>query len=199
MLTRLIAGLVLFHGVHLIPTFVNLRNRLRERFGANLYLLAFSLVSAVALYLIVTGYGEARIAGRANPVLWQPPAFGRHLVHLLMLISFIFLVAAYVPSRIRTAVKHPMLAAVKIWALAHLLVRGDLASVLLFGSFLVYAVYDRISVKRRTALGPLGVATGRPVNDVVVVGGGLLLYAVFLFWGHDWLIGVPAINLSFAR
>ena len=109
-----------------------------------------------------------------------------------MLPAMILLVAAYVPSRIRSAVGHPMLAAIKIWALAHLLANGDLASLVLFGSFLVWVVVDRISVKRRGALGPLGSATSTsPINDLIVVGVGLALYAVMLVWGHRWLIGVP--------
>jgi uncharacterized membrane protein len=115
----------------------------------------------------------------------------RHVTFLLMVPAMIFLVAAYVPSRVRTTLKHPMLVAVKLWALAHLLVNGDLASLLLFGSFLAYAVYDRISVKQRGAMGPLGASTGSAVNDGFVVAAGLGLYALMMFWGHSALIGVP--------
>ena len=102
--------------------------------------------------LIVLGYHKLQIMPGKNPQLWNPPVWSRHLAFVLMLPSFVLLVAAYVPSRIRTAVKHPMLAAVKIWAFAHLLANGDLGSLVLFGSFLAWAVYDRISVKRRAAL-----------------------------------------------
>ncbi|MEM1306037.1 MAG: NnrU family protein, partial [Pseudomonadota bacterium] len=89
--------------------------------------------------------------------------------------------------------KHPMLVAVKIWALAHLLANGDLASVIVFGAFLAWAVADRISVKRRGALGPLGAADGTLTGDIVVVVGGVALYLAFLFWLHTWLIGVAPI------
>ena len=198
MLSRLIAGLIVFHGIHLLPTATSMRQRLRDTVGQGGYMLLFSAVSAVGLYLIVTGYGDARMLGRANPQLWSPPTWTRHIVFLLMALSFVLLAAAYIPSRIRTAVKHPMLAAVKIWAFAHLLVRGDLASVLLFGSFLAYGVYDRISVKKRAALGPLGTATGKSINDVYVVLLGLGAYALVLVWGHQVLIGVPLLRFSFA-
>jgi uncharacterized membrane protein len=99
-------------------------------------------------------------------------------------------VAAYVPSRIRTAVGHPMLTALMIWAFAHLLANGDLASVLLFGSFLGFAVYDRISVIGRLSPGPLGNAKGGALHDIVVIAVGLALYALLLFWGHAKLTGV---------
>ena len=116
----------------------------------------------------------------------------------LMLVAFILLAAAYIPSRIRTAVKHPMLAAVKLWAFAHLLVRGDLASLLLFGSFLAYGVFDRISVKKRHALGPLGAAQGGLKGDIVVVAVGTVAYLLMLLFGHAYLIGVPLMRMSFA-
>jgi len=199
MLLRLIAGLVVFHGIHLVPTMTGVRERLRARLGAGPYQGLFSLLSLLGLYLIVTGYAATRTLGSANPQLFVPPGWTRHVVFLLMMISFVLLVAAYVPSRIRTAVKHPMLAAIKIWAFAHLLVRGDLASVLLFGSFLAYAVYDRISVKKRAAMGPLGTASGKPINDVIVVVGGLALYALFVGWAHGFLIGVPLTRVSAAQ
>jgi uncharacterized membrane protein len=114
-----------------------------------------------------------------------------------MVPAMILLVAAFVPSRIRTAAKHPMLAAIKFWALAHLLVNGDLGSLVLFGSFLAFAVYDRISVKRRPATLPATQPTG-VVNDVLVVAGGLALFAIMLIWGHGALIGVPIVSFGYA-
>jgi uncharacterized membrane protein len=110
---------------------------------------------------------------------------------LLMLPAPIFLVAAFLPNRIRSAVGHPMLAAIALWAGAHLLANGDLASLLLFGSFLAFAVYDLASASRRGAMGPLGAATGGLAQDAVAVGGGLGLYALLLLGGHAWLTGVP--------
>jgi uncharacterized membrane protein len=186
-------GLVLFLGVHLVPTFPAQRADLRLRFGENVYKIAFSVLSLIGLVLLVIGFGEARGASW-NPVLWTPPVWMKHVVFLLMVPAFILLVAAYVPSRIRTATKHPMLAAIKIWALAHLLANGDLAGIILFASFLAYGVYDRISVKKRGALGPLGGKRGTLTGDIIVVVVGLVLYGLMLKWGHPWLIGVALIR-----
>ena len=108
-----------------------------------------------------------------------------------MIPAMILLVAAYVPSRIRSAIAHPMLTALMLWACAHLLANGDLASAVLFGSFLAYAVYDRISVLNRPSPGPLGAAKGGAVQDALALVLGLGLYALMLVWGHAKLIGVP--------
>lgn len=187
----LIVGLALFFGVHLVPSVPELRARLVAIAGVRPYRGLFALVSALGLVLIVLGYGSMQGLGRGNPQLWVPPAWAKHLTMLLMLPALILLVAAYIPSRLRTAVRHPMLAAVALWAFSHLLVNGDLASVLLFGSFLVYAGYDVISANRRAAVGPLGKARGGLVQDVVAITVGLALYALLLVWGHRVLTGIP--------
>lgn len=190
----LVLGLILFNGLHLVPAAPGLRVSLRDRMGAGAYMIAFSVVSLLALVLIVRGYGDAHGLGRGNIELWTLPPFLRHITLALMLPAFILLAAAYIPSRIRTAVQHPMLAAIKIWALAHLLVRGDLASVLLFGSFLAFGVVDRISVKKRGAMGPLGAAKGGLNGDFAAVAVGTLAYAAMVFWGHGALIGVKLLR-----
>ncbi|MDX2202306.1 MAG: NnrU family protein [Hyphomicrobiaceae bacterium] len=186
----LVAGLVLFLGAHTVPMLPSLRARLEAGLSVTGYKAAFTAVSIVGLVLIVIGYGEMQGQGRLNPELYTPPVFMRHLNLLLMLPALILIVAAYVPSRIRDGAKHPMLAAVKLWAFGHLLANGDLASVLLFGSFLVWAVADRISVKRRAALGPLGARKGGPRGDLIAIGIGSVLYAWLLLGGHRWLFGV---------
>ena len=187
----LILGLIIFFAIHLIPTSPDIRDGLIDRFGAGAYKAVFAVVSLVGFVLIVVGYHKLQVNPGKNPVLWSPPDFMRHVSFLLMLPAMILLVAAYVPSRIRTAVKHPMLAAIKLWALAHLLVNGDLGSIALFGSFLAYAIYDRISVKSREALGPLGARTGGIVNDIAVLVVGVALFAAMIMVGHGLLIGVP--------
>lgn len=187
----LIVGLILFLGVHLIPTQPELRDGLKERIGEGPYKILFALLSLVGLVVIVLGFHKLQLHPGKNPILWEPPIWTRHLAVALMLPAMILLVASLIPSRIRTATRHPMLIAIKIWALAHLLANGDLASLLLFGSFLAFAVYDRISVKKRGALGPLGAAApASALNDVLVIGVGLALYAWLLLGGHQWLIGV---------
>jgi uncharacterized membrane protein len=187
----LVGGLALFFGVHLIPTLPELRDRLVGTIGSGPYSGLFALVSLAALVLIVLGYGQMQGLGRGNPQLWVPPSWTKHVTMLLMLPAMILLVAAYVPSRIGTAMRHPMLAAVMLWAFGHLLANGDLASVLLFGSFLAYGVYDIISASQRAALGPLGTARGSGAGDAAAIAGGVALYALLMFWGHQKLTGVP--------
>jgi uncharacterized membrane protein len=190
-MTMLIGGLALFFIVHLVPMLPSLRAGLVERLGAGPYRGLFSLASIAGLVLIVLGYGQMQGLGRGNPELWIPPVWIKHVVLLLMIPAMILLVAAYVPSRIRSAVRHPMLAALTIWAFAHLLANGDLASLLLFGSFLAFAVIDRISVTTRASPGPLGSAKGGALHDMAVIALGLALYLLILFWGHARLTGVP--------
>ena len=193
-MVTLILGLMLFNGLHLVPAVPSLRQSFRDKMGPSIYMLGFSVVSLFALVLIGRGYGQAHGLGIGNVQLWVPPLFLRHITLALMLPAFILLAAAYVPSRIRTVAKHPMLAAIKIWALAHLLVRGDLASVLLFGSLLAFGVFDRISVKKRGAMGPLGAAQGGLRGDVIAVAIGTVAYVLMVFWGHSVLIGVPLLR-----
>ncbi|WP_072395715.1 NnrU family protein [Hyphomicrobium sp. CS1GBMeth3] len=191
----LILGLLLFFAVHLVPTSPSLRAGLVERFGEGAYKVGFAVLSLVGFVLIVYGYHKLQVMPGKNPILWDPPTWTRHIAYLLMVPALIFLVAAFVPSRIRSALKHPMLAAIKTWALAHLLVNGDLGSLVLFGSFLAFAVYDRISVKHR----PDKLQPNPPqgaLNDVIVVVGGLALFALMLLWGHGALIGVPLVSFA---
>lgn len=195
----LVLGIIAFLALHLIPTEPDLRSGLVSRFGEATYKVVFSLLSLAALAVIVLGYHKLQLHPGKNPIIWSPPLWLRHVSLALMLASMILLVAAYIPSRIRTAVRHPMLVAVKLWALAHLLSNGDLGGMVLFASFLAYAVYDRISVKKRQALGPLGAAQGGMVGDIAVIVVGLALYVFLLFYGHTLLIGkspLPGISLS---
>jgi uncharacterized membrane protein len=193
----LILGLLIFFAVHLLPLKTELRAGLIGRFGEAAYKGLFSLLSLVGLVLIILGYAKLQGLAGKNPELWLPPVWTRHLALLLMIPALILLAAAYIPSRIRTAVKHPMLAAIKLWAVAHLLANGDAASVLLFGSFLAYAIVDRISLKTRHAPGPLGDRKGTATGDALAVGVGLVAYAALLLFAHAWLIGVaPLPSLS---
>lgn len=193
-MTLLILGLVLFLGIHMVPMAQGLRRGLQSATSPTLYQGLFALLSAAGLVLIVMGYGQMQGQGRLNPEIYSPPIWLKHVTLLLMWLSMILLVAAYVPSRIRTAVKHPMLASIKLWAFSHLLANGDLASLLLFGSFLAWAVLDRISVKKRAALGPLGAKTGGISGDLIAVVGGTVAYVVLLLWAHKWLIGVAPVG-----
>jgi len=189
----LIVGLVLFLGVHSVriaaPGF---RQAQIDRLGLNAWKGIYSLAAIIGFAILVWGYGIAR----QDPVVfWVAPAWMSHVVALFMLPVMILLVASQVPAgRIKAAVKHPMLLGVKIWALVHLLVNGDLASVLLFGGFLVWAVVDRISEKKRLRAGITSNPVAGPLKwDIIDVVGGLVLYVLFVTVLHEWLIGVPPI------
>jgi uncharacterized membrane protein len=186
----LVAGLVVFLGVHSVSIVAPAwRTTTMARVGEKRWKGLYSLASGVGFALLIVGYGIAR---QAPVVVYTPPPALRHLALLLMLPVFPLLIAAYLPGRIKTLARHPMLLAVKLWAVAHLLANGTLADVLLFGGFLVWAVTDRVSVKRRTPIEAHAVpgAPARPANDAIVVVVGLAVYVLFLFWGHRWLIGV---------
>jgi uncharacterized membrane protein len=183
-MTLLIIGLVVFLGLHLLPTVSDLREKLVGRLGENGYKALFSALSIAGLVLLVYGFAKAPVIQ-----VWSPPGWTRWVAIVLMLPAFIFLVAAYVPGKIKSRLKQPFLVAIKTWALAHLIANGDLASIILFGSFLAYAVYDRITLKRRKPTSLIGVpASGPPRNDIIAVGLGTVLYMVFLVWLHP-LIG----------
>lgn len=191
----LILGLVLFLGMHALTMKRDLRARLIERIGAGGYKGLYSAVSIFGFVLLIYGYGLQRAAGYT--VVWEPPVWTRHLALLLNLPIFILLAVGKRPSWLLSRVKHPMLLAVKIWATAHLLANGDLGSMLLFGSFLAWAVMARISVKRRPeeiarSAAMAKVAFGR--SDVIAIVSGLALYVVFALWLHPLLIGVPVIT-----
>ncbi len=187
-LAILILGLILFLGAHVFVTFREPRDRAIARLG-NGYRALFSVVSLAGLVLITYGFGEYRALGWVE--IWSPPAFTRHIAALLMLFAVILFTATYIPSHIRTKAKHPMLAGVKSWALAHLLANGDLGSILLFGSFLAWGVYARIAAKRRGDNGPTTAPAGWG-NDIMVVLLGIVIYLALGFAFHPAVIGVPA-------
>lgn len=188
----LLLGLVVFLGTHLFTTARAPRAALIARLGENGYRIGYSLVSLVGIVLIARGFGQYRAAGMID--VWTPPVWTRHLALLLVLFAFIAFASAYLPGRIKRTLKHPMLAGVKIWALAHLLANGDLGSILLFGSFLAWAVIARISVKRRDEVvdhGGPATAPASPRNDILAVAIGGAAFFVFARWLHPVLIGVP--------
>lgn len=183
---QLLIGLVVFFGVHSVAIVaLPLRDRMAAKSEMGWKAL-YAVASLIGIVLMARGYAELRLT---PTVLYVPPIGLRHVAAILMLPAFAFFIAPYFPGRIKTALKHPQLIAVKIWALAHLLVNGNLADVLLFGSFLIWAVVDRVSMKKRVAR-PLPGAPQSKANDVIVVVVGLLLYVAFVMWGHEALIGI---------
>ncbi len=187
----LILGLAIFLGMHsIIIVWPELRARAVQRFGEGVWKTLHGLISLIGLALIIHGFGLAR---QAPLVLYTPPGFARLAAFLLMLPVFPLAIAAYFPGRIKTAMKFPLLAAVKFWALAHLLANGGLADVLLFGGFLAWAVLNRISLKRRAPLA-IRTAPASPLNDVIAVLLGLAVYALFIGWAHQRLFGVSPLG-----
>lgn len=189
-MTTLIVGLILFLGLHSL-SIVNepLRNRLHTSMGEAAFKGLFSLASLIGLVLIIWGYGAARL----DPtVIYTPPGWLRHLAMLLLIPVFPLLFATYFPGRIKAKLGHPMLVAVKLWALAHLLANGMLHDLLLFGSFLAWAVADRISLKRRNQR-PIATLPAAKANDAIAIVGGLAVYVVIVFWAHQWLFGVAPV------
>jgi uncharacterized membrane protein len=187
-MTLLVIGLVLFFGIHsLVIVAPGARELVLQALGRHGWRGLHSLVSLAGFVLIIVGYGQARLSPE---VLYTPPSWMRHVTFTLLLPVFPLLIAAYLPGRIKAALKHPMLVAVKLWALAHLLSNGTLADVLLFGGFLAWAVADRISLKRRPPV-LQSTMTPRVRNDVIAVVAGLALYMATLFWLHRLVIGVP--------
>ena len=191
-MTLLIAGLLLFLSVHSTAIIApGWRTAQVARRGEAAWKGLYALLSIAGFVLLVYGYGAAR---QSPVVLYTPPTFTSHLALLLMLPVFPLLLAAYLPGRIKTAAKHPMLLAVKLWALAHLLANGNLHDVVLFGTFLAWAVADRISMKRRTVARAVPAASLRPMNDAIALAGGLAVYAIFVLWAHLKLIGVSPLG-----
>lgn len=188
-LAVMILGLALFLGPHTVTTQRELRARLIEIGGESVYKIAYALISLVGIVLIAYGFGQYRAAGMIN--VWYPPAWTRHVTAALMLPAVILVVAAYCRGRIYTAVKHPMITAVKLWAAAHLLANGDLGSIILFGAFMGWAVLDRISLKRRSDAGGPPIPVGGLPNDLIAIAIGIVAYLALGFVFHPVVIGVP--------
>jgi uncharacterized membrane protein len=189
-LAIMILGLAVFLGVHVVPTIREQRAGLIARFGEQAYKGLFTVASLMGIILI--GYGFARYRAAGYIELWHPPSWTRHLNNILMWPSIVCIVAAYIPGDIKRVLKHPMLVGVKLWALAHLIANGDLGSIVLFGSFIAWAGYDRITLKRRSDPGAPQLPSAGHGNDIMAVIVGTLLYLALGFWFHPYIIGVPA-------
>jgi uncharacterized membrane protein len=189
----MILGLVLFLGVHTLTTQRELRARAIASMGEGGYKIGYALVSLLGLALIVWGFAHYRADGMWE--VWTPPKALKHVTVALMLPAVILVAAAYIRGRIYTALKHPMLAGVKLWAAAHLLANGDLGSIILFGAFLGWAVFDRISLKRRADSGAPPIPVGGPGNDLIAVAVGIVAYLALAFAFHPVVIGVPVVGV----
>jgi uncharacterized membrane protein len=190
-MTFLILGLVLFLGAHSVRIVgEDWRTSVRARIGEGPWKGGYTAVSLVGLALVVWGYGLAR---QAPVVLWATPLWTRHLAGLLTLVAFVMLAAAQVPGNaIKARLRHPMVLGVKVWAFAHLLANNTVADLVLFGSFLVWAVLNFRSARARARDRAAGIVypPGRAVPTVIAVVAGVGAWVAFAFWLHLWLIGV---------
>jgi uncharacterized membrane protein len=188
-MTLLVLGLVIFLGVHSVRMVANdWRTAQIARIGEGPWKGLYSLASALGLVLIVWGYGAAR----ASPtILWNPPEWTKQLTIVLTLVAFVLIAAAYVPgTRMKAWLGHPMLAGVKVWALAHLIGNGTLAGVILFGSILVWAIVDFAVSRRRDRAAGVAYPPGTLAGDAIAAFVGVIAWVIFAFFLHEWLIGV---------
>jgi uncharacterized membrane protein len=192
-LAVMILGLALFLGIHTLPAHRELRGRVIAAMGEGGYRLVYALISLLGIALIAWGFAHYRATGWID--IWNPPKALKHITLFLMLPAVILVVAAFLRGHIYTSLKHPMLAGVKLWAAAHLLANGDLGSIILFGSFLGWAVFDRISLKRRSDAGGPPIPVGGWGNDVIAVAVGIVVYLALAFAFHPVVIGVPVVGV----
>jgi uncharacterized membrane protein len=185
-----ILGLVVFLGTHVFVTMRDHRAAVVARIGEWRYRGLFSLVSIVGIVLIGYGFAAYRAAGPI--MMWYPPGWTRHIVVALMWPASICVAAAYIPGNIKRVLKHPMLVGVKTWAFAHLCANGDLGGIILFGSVLAWAVYDRITLKHRKDAGAPPIPVGGAKNDIIAIVVGTIIYLALGFVFHPVVIGVPA-------
>ncbi|RMI18044.1 NnrU family protein [Sinorhizobium meliloti] len=191
----LVLGIIIFLSMHLVRVVApGFRAGIIDSRGKGTWMGLYTIVSLVGLCLIIYGFGQAR--GETG-MLYDPPIFLRHIALLLMLVAFIVLAAGFLPAgRIAVALKHPQVLSIKIWALAHLLANGETSSVLLFGSFLAWAVILRISLKRRERAGEKVLPMFKSArNDVLAVVIGLVAFVLFVWKLHELLIGVQPVVL----
>ncbi|MDO8699928.1 MAG: NnrU family protein [Rhodoferax sp.] len=192
-MTYLILGLIIFLGVHSVRIVADdWRTRTRARIGEMPWKGLYSVLSVLGFGLILWGFGLAR----QQPVqLWSPPTGMRHAASLLTLIAFILLTAAYIPrNSIKARVHHPMVLGVKVWALAHLLANGNIAHVLLFGSFLVWAVLNFSAARRRDRVAGTTYPTGTATATLITIVVGTGAWLAFAMWLHGLLIGIRPIG-----
>jgi uncharacterized membrane protein len=192
-LAVMILGLALFLGIHTLPAQRELRASAIAAMGEGSYKLVYAFISVLGIALIAWGFAHYRTAGMVD--VWNPPKALKHITLALMLPAVILVVAAFLRGHIYTSLKHPMLAGVKLWAAAHLLANGDLGSIILFGSFLGWAVFDRISLKRRADAGGPPIPVGGWGNDVIAVAVGIVVYLALAFAFHPVVIGVPVVGV----
>ncbi len=181
-----VLGLVLFFAIHLVPVLApNIKENIIAKYSKSVWMRSYTAISLIGFLLIVFGWGQFRPIA---PIAYDPPSWGRDATMSLVWLAFIlFSIPRKKPGRILVIVKHPMVTGVILWSIGHLLVNGDLASVMAFGSFLAFALISRFS---KIVKGDEGVKFVSYRSDIIGIIGGTVLYAIFVLWGHLWLFGV---------
>ena len=184
-MSLLVTGLVLFLGIHLLPTIPALRRGLIRRLGESRYKGVFALASVAGLVLIVVGYRSAP----ADVRLFAPSAAAQAVAPLAMTLAFILFAAANMRGHLRHALKHPMLLGLLIFSGVHLLANGDLRGTVLFGALFAYAVVDLASAVARNAVNAF--VPRRKFDIIAVVGGIVIAFGVMVL--HRMFFGVPVV------
>lgn len=185
----LVLGLAAFIGAHVFVTLRAPRAAVIARIGEWPYKGLMSLVALAGLILIGYGFGQYRATDWVD--VWSPPRWTFYVTQFLMWPASICVVAAYIRGDIWRTLKHPMLVGVKTWAVAHLISNGDLGSIVLFGSFLAWAVYDRITLKRRSDPGAPPIPAGGRRRDWIAIAVGTVLYLALGLVFHPIVVGIP--------
>jgi uncharacterized membrane protein len=192
-LAVMILGLALVLGAHTLPAQRKWRAWAVAALGEGGYKIVYALVSILGIALIAWGFGHYRATGWVD--VWNPPKAFKHITVALMLPAVILVVGAFIRGHIYTTLRHPMLAGIKLWAAAHLLANSDLGSIILFGSFLGWAVFDRISLKHRSDAGAPAIPVGGWGNDLIAIAVGIIAYLALAFAFHPVVIGVPVVGV----
>lgn len=187
-MTLMIIGMIVFFAAHLIPM-TPVRNRLVASLGENRYRAAFSVVSLVGIIGVGWGYATTRYGPEAANILYWPPVWGRHVTMLLVLLAFVAWGIYLHKGRLRKALRNPLSIGVVLWGVGHLFANGDLASVLLFGAFVVYGLVNILMPVHR----PMVVFTPKPRHDIIAPIAGVIMYAVVLYL-HPWLFGAHVLS-----
>lgn len=182
-------GLVLFLGIHSVRIVADgWRTSAISRLGYYPWKGVYAMASLAGFVLLVWGYGQARYE---SVVLYTPPLFTHYVAALLMLISLVLVAAAYVPrNHIKAVLGHPMYAGIKVWAFAHLISNGRLVDVVLFGTFLLWAIAGFMVSRRRDRAAGTVYAAGDELRTVLTVIIGVGVWAALVSGLHLWLTGV---------
>ncbi len=182
-MTKLVLGVLLWSVMHFIPAVAaDFRNKLVSGIGEKPYKGIFALAMVLALYLVISGW-KATIP----EFVYLPPAWGRHLTALLVLISFILFIAPYHATNLKRYLRHPQLSGVALWGFAHLLANGEGRSIVLFGGLALWAVAEIILLNRRDGAWVKPDPVPRK-KDLILLVAGFTTYLIVAL-AHQWLFG----------